>query len=257
MTTSTTFASLCGTSSDDDESERQLTVVAEWEGYGIKPTAETLKPLPPAPDDPPGAGVAVLILCAGLLNDWEGDEPKQLRKIGNETVLSRIVRQVQERGHEPIIVTWREDIEVATSGLAHYDPTYCRTIAETWLYTRELWREQTAILLGDVIHGKETIQGILNHRGTMKMVGNAAEIFAFTFLADEHDKVARVLYETDRDTQKGSPWEIYRHFCGAPYDQGFKEAQVFQWVWDRTCDIDTPSEWQGVLRIYDEVWKGS
>lgn len=232
-------------------------MVAGLEYYGERPTAETLKPFPLAPSNPPSSGLAVLILCAGLLHDWEGDEPKQLRGVGNETVLGRIVRQVKEGDHEATIVTWREDIKAATLDLAHYRPAYYRTIAETWLYTRELWREQTAILLGDVIHGKETIQGILNHRGTMKMVGNAAEIFAFTFLADEHDKVARVLYETDRDTQKGSPWEIYRHFCGAPYDQGFKEAQVFQWVWDRTCDIDTPSEWQGVLRIYDEVWKGS
>lgn len=230
-------------------------MVTGWAGYGTKPTAETLKPMPPAPDDPPGDGVAVLILCAGLLNAWEGEEPRQLRKIGNETVLGRIIRQVREKGHEPIIVTGREDIKAATPDLAHYDPTHCRTIAETWLYTRELWREQTVILLGDAIYGKSTAQKTLEYRGTMKMVGNAAEIFAFTFPVGEHDKIARVLYEVNRDTTKGSAWEIYRHFCGAPYDQGFKEAQVFQPTWDRTCDLDSQREWLDALKHYDSVWK--
>lgn len=230
-------------------------MVAELEYYGKKPTDETCKPMPPVPINIPADGLVVLVLCAGLLNDWEGDEPRQLRTIGSETVLSRIIRQVQEKGHEPIIVTGREDIKAATSDLAHYKPSYSRTIAETWLYTREIWREQTVILLGDAIYGKATAQKTLEYRGTMKMVGNAAEIFAFTFSVDEHDKTARVLYETNRDTTKGSAWEIYRHFCGAPYDQGFKEALVFQWVWDRTCDLDSQREWLDALKHYDAVWK--
>ena len=233
----------------------EQSMVTEQVYYGTKPTAETLKPMPLAPDDPPDGGVAVLILCAGKFNAWEGDEPRQLRAIGNETVLSRIIRQVREKGHEPIIVTWREDIKAATPDLVHYEPAYYRTIAETWLYTRELWRKQTVILLGDVIYGKTTAQKTLEYRGTMKMVGNAAEIFAFTFSVGEHDKVARVLYETNRDTTKGSAWEIYRHFCGKPYNQGFKEAQVFQLVWDRTCDLDSQNEWLAALGHYDAVWK--
>ena len=231
-------------------------MVTEAAYYGSKPKPEALNPMPAAPINMPADGLVVLVLCAGLLCDWEGNEPRQLRKFGNETVLNRIIRQVQEKGHEPIIITGREDIKTATPDLVHYEPAHSRTIAETWLYTRELWREQTIILLGDVIYGKSTAQKALEYRGTMKMIGSAtAELFAFTFLADEHDKTARVLYETNRDTTKGSPWEIYRHFCGKPYNQGFKEAQVFQQAWDRTCDIDSQREWLGALKHYDAVWK--
>jgi hypothetical protein len=220
------------------------------EYYGIQPTLETLKPLPSAPIEPPEDGLAVLILCAGKLRVWEKDEPKQLREIGGETILNRQIRQIRENGYEPIIITWREDIIAATPELMHYDPAYCRTIAETWLYTRELWREQTVILLGDVIHGSKTMREMLAYRGPMKMIGNSAEIFSFTFSEKEHAKTADVLYKTNRDTLKGSPWEIYRCWCGVAYNKrGFREKEVFQWTWDRTCDIDTPSEYQGALGV--------
>lgn len=218
--------------------------------YGSRPTEATLKPFPSPPTDPPTSGLAVLVLCSGRLRVWEGDEPKQLRKVGKETVLARITRQVRDNGYAPIIITWRKDIMAATSHLPHHQAEHCRTIAETWLYTRELWREQTVILLGDVIHGNETMKNLLNYRGTMKMVGNSAEIYAFTFPSSEHDKTANTLYDTNRDTTKGSPWEIYRRWCGTEYNnRGFRENKVFQWVWDRTCDIDTPNEYAGALRV--------
>jgi hypothetical protein len=232
-----------------------MKIVKGKQYYGVRPTPETLKPLPPAPVEPPGDGLAVLILCAGFLHEWEGGSPRQLREIGGETVLDRQIRQIRANGHEPIIVTWREDIIAATPDVVHYDPLYFRTIAETWLYTRELWRAQTVILLGDVISGDLTMREMLAYRGEMKMIGNSAEIYAFTFSSKEHDKAARVLYETDRDTLKGSPWEIYRRWCGTAYNnRGFREAAVFQWVWDRVCDIDSPNEWQGALRIFNEAW---
>jgi len=200
--------------------------------------------------------VAVLILCAGNAAAWEGDQPVQLRKLpGGETVLERIIRQVQGHGHEPIIITWRDDIKSSTPDLEHYEPARRRTIADTWLHTKELWREQTVILLGDTVYGKQTIKETLAYRGTMKAIGNSAEIFAFTFSANEHDKLAEVLYEVNRDTEKGAPWLIYRRWIGVAYTNGKREAEVFRGVWDRTADIDSSNSWRGVCKFYDKEWR--
>lgn len=221
--------------------------------YLPRPTPETARAMPPAPADPVKPGLAVLILCAGAMHPWEEGKPRQLRAMGNETILARIIRQVRHNEHEPTIVTYRDDIRAAVPDCQFFEPLYRRSISETWLYTRELWREQTAILLGDVVHGKLTMKNFLAYRGSMKMLGNSAEIFAFTFSGDEHDGVAQIIYETNLHTFKGSPWEIYRHWCGAPFGQrGFREKEVFQWVWDRTCDIDTPSEYRGAVGVFKE-----
>lgn len=220
--------------------------------YGVQPIPETARPMPAAPPGPTGDGLAVLVLCAGPLLPWEEGWAKQLRPVAlsdPETVLGRIVRQVRENGHEPIVVTHRWDIREGAPDVGHFEPECRRTIAETWLYTRELWREQTAVLLGDVIHGAATMRETLAHRGSMMMVGDSAEIYAFTFPAEEHDRVAETLYRVDLETLKGSPWEIYRKWCGFPYRSGQREDEVFHLVWDRTGDIDGKRQYLGALTI--------
>lgn len=198
-------------------------------------------------------GVAVLVLCAGPPMPWETDPPRQLflvQKGGDETILARIVRQVQDANYDPIIVTHRQVLRDATPELQHFEPEdYRTTIADTVLHTRSIWHEQTIILFGDTIYGATTIKKILAHRGKMMMVGNSAEIFAFTFSAAEHDKVAKTLYQVNLETTKGTAWYIYRKWCGFPYKSGQREKTVFHEVWDRCTDIDSPREYTDTLKI--------
>ncbi len=227
-------------------------------------------PPPDAPKDVP-AGLQVLILCSGKILGWDtvdGGIACQLRPWQNrnaESVLQRQIRQVQDRTSvDPIIVTHREDIKLHTPDLMHYQPEKRRTIARTWLSTVELWREQTLVLLGDCVFGSQTMEKMLNHRGPMWMTGNDAEIFAFTFCQDEHQRVIDMLYEVNAETQKGAPWAIYKCWVGypKPYHQGQRhlettrvgnsprdESCVFQWVWDRCCDIDNNAEYASMLRV--------
>jgi len=221
--------------------------------YGVKPTLKTVQPLPLPPAGPVPDGLSVLILCAGKIKRWEKGQPAQLRRVAKndpETALARIVRQVRDRGYEPIIVTHRDDIREATPGVEHFEPRHqWRTIADTWLYTRELWRAQTVVTLGDVIHGKLMMDALLSYRGSMRMVGNSAEIYSFTFPASEHDRVAKLLWDVNLETQLGSPWFIYRRWCGFPYQSGQRENKVFHWLDDRTCDIDGQKQYDGMLTI--------
>ena len=215
--------------------------------YGEQPTGAEIKPMPVATK--PVDGIAVLILCSGIIHPWEGDSPRQLREIGKETILNRTMRQVEGAGHEPVIITQRDDIRAGTPDVAHFEPEYKRTIAETWLYTRELWGKQTIVLLGDTIYGNATLAHLMGYRGSFIVMGDSAEIYAFTFPDTQHDKIAKTLYKVNNETWKGSPHFIYRLWCGRPYDQHGIENKVFQWVKDRTGDIDTPNKYKGAKTV--------
>lgn len=206
--------------------------------------------LPPAPTGSVSPGLAVLILCAGEMCLWEDNSPRQFWSVGSETVLGRIVRQSRQSGGEPIIVTHRQDLRENSMGCQYFEPERRRTIAETWLYTRELWREQTVILLGDVVFGELTMKNSLAYRGPMKMIGNSAEIFAFTFPEQEHERVAKMLYQVNAETKKGSPHLIYRCWCGLSYTNGNLTKGSFQWVWDRTTDIDSREEYEAARKVW-------
>lgn len=196
--------------------------------------------------------LTVLILCAGKRYPWEKDVPQQFLPIAGTTVLRRIISQVRECGHEPIIVTHRDDIRDGISDLQHFEPQgYHRCIAETWLYTQELWKGQTIILLGDVIFGKATIEWILKYRGSMRAIGNSAEIFAFTFSRANHKRLKKVLSEaSEHKLWPGSAWIVYRHWCGFSKHDSNRSGRVFQWELDRCADIDSPAGYKEALDVW-------
>jgi len=209
--------------------------------------------MPEPREGPVPEGVAVLIMLAGPPMPWEKDVPRQLLAVYKskpETILGRIIRQVQKADHEPIIVTHRQEFRDVTPDLEHFEPVdYRTTIADCILHTRAIWRKQTVILLGDVVYGNDTIKHLLDFRGEMLVVGNGAEVFGLSFNAASHEKLANVLYQVNMETTKGSPWEIYRKWCGFPYKSGQRETTVFHEVWDRCTDIDGPRQYQEMLRV--------
>ena len=248
--------------------------------YGaVQPTYETVGPKPEVPSGDL-ADLRVFILCAGGMHPWEGDRPRQLRhwkRGGDESVLGRQIRQVKTgSGQWPIVVTHRSDIMNYIEGCRYetldgypfFYPDDRRCIADTWLSTVDWWADQTVVILGDVIFGKLTMGEMLRHRGSMWMVGNDAEIYAWSFDRADHEKLIDVLYEVNVETYKGAPWEIYKCWMGypKPYHQQQphmensripggapgeiqRKSGVFQWTWDRCGDVDTPKEYEGALRV--------
>jgi hypothetical protein len=243
-----------------------------FRAYGVQPSIEDEGP-PPAPPTDVLTGLQVLILCSGNKKQWEietGGVCRQFRpwKRGNpESILHRQIRQIREMADvDPIIITHREDIRLHTPDLIHFCPEKRRTIARTWLSTTELWKEQTLVLLGDCVFGSLTMKKMLDHRGSMWMIGNDAEIYAFSFCKAEHQRVIDMLYEVNVETLKAAPWEIYK--CWMNYPKPYRQGQgpqevgrttqgatnrddnyVFQWNWDRCCDVDSPAEYAGVLTV--------
>lgn len=100
-----------------------------------------------------------LILCAGNGSRW-GEYlgvPKQLITINNETLLDRTVRLLNKNGNNNIEIVFN-DHRVMLNHCAFYRPSKSQWIVETLLSTRDLWKGQTIILLGDVFYTERAIQ---------------------------------------------------------------------------------------------------
>ena len=212
--------------------------------YGKEPN-EVINPTRPKESN---KNKIALILCCGIKHFWE-ETPRQFWPIGKETILDRLIRQVKSSGIMPVVVTNRQDIceRMIKQNIAIYNPEHCRTIAETWLFTVDLWREQTIVLLGDTIYPNDVIKDILEDDPYMQMYGNSAEIFSCSFDEGYHQTLMNTLFETNRDTWKAATWEIYRHWCGFPYDSGKKETKFLKII-PNTADIDAPYQYEDVIK---------
>ena len=195
----------------------------------------------------------ILILAAGTEVAWEKKigTAKQLLPMDGDTVLGRIIRQVRERGVEPILVTHREDFVNTAKDVVHYEPASRNTIADTILNTQDLWAGQTVILLGDTVFGNATLNMILAHRGPFTAFGNSSEIFAFSFNDDSHEHFISTLEKTIADPHcwKASPWQIYRIYCGKRPDQSYIDKYTFEFARDATGDIDSLQEYNAMRKI--------
>lgn len=195
----------------------------------------------------------VLILAAGTEAGWEKKigKAKQLLRLGKECVLARIIRQVRERGYEPVLVTHREDFIDVARDLAYYEPASRASIADTILHTQELWGDQATILLGDVVFGAATLDMVMAHRGAWTAFGNGAEIFAFSFQREDHEYFISTLKKVIAHPlcKKGAPWQIYRIYCGKRPEWRHIDGHTFKYTRDATGDIDSHYEYRAMRRI--------
>ena len=200
---------------------------------------------------------SVLILCAGVQSRWGNIKiPKQLLHAGEETLLDRIVRQVRDRGAEPVIVTHLEELQ--RPGVRCVCPKNRRWKAESLLDLKDSWGSYvTLVLLGDVIYQGHVMNRIFDHDGIDMFFGNYAEIFAYYF----HNNVTVKGYLNDviqrclNSPDKGTLHSLFRAYIGEftrPSIERHKDrSNVFTHVtgdggWTR--DIDTPEEYELFLK---------
>lgn len=207
----------------------------------------------------------VLILAAGNSKRWKdtiwpADYPKQLLDIGGETLIGRVVRQVQMRGHDPLVVTHDYDIMQAVPGVTMVNPADRRWIMATVQSTAELWRGLVTVLYSDVLYSAAVIGAMLTELETPKFYGRWGDGFGFVFHAcdqrwrDGIDAVLADAEQADPDNyEAGRNWELYRWLQGWDMHThvGPNESNhLYEFVPhdDYTCDIDTPPAWEAVKR---------
>lgn len=193
------------------------------------------------------------IMAAGHAVRFSGST-KQLFKIGNETVIERIVRQVLDRGSLPVVVTIHDDIRSVVQ-CPVFTPKVHDVVCESILSTSHLWFGRTTILLGDVVYSRDTMDRIFSCNAEDVIVfGNFWERFAVSFNSfSVGDKVRFHLGETARLANKekktgGKVGHFYRHYVGFPLDENKTEPYHFRTVNDYTNDLDSLEFYNNFVR---------
>ena len=205
----------------------------------------------------------VFLLAAGNNERWGFDRPKQLADVAGETVIARVVRQVRERGHSPVVVTHNALIGGAVD-CEVMKPKRRRWTLETFLSTRDRWEEpMTAVLLGDVIFSKAVMDKMLSLLHGIRVFGATGttewrrmknEFFGVVFDKASYGRVRKVLGDCiwrAETTGYAKLITMYQRLCGSGYDgrESFNvpERSMFQDVMDYTADMDTAQRYKAFV----------
>lgn len=214
------------------------------------------------------AKVKIYILAQGQGSRWMVDdgrnmsielpsEYKQLTPLGNETIITRTIRQIREALGGTITV----DVELIAPGdflgyplneninfRSFREPTGC--ILEGICKTKNEWSgHRVVFLLGDVIYSNRMIKEIMSNSDTISLFGRkeanpitnkcAGEIFAFGF--DAAKEIQSYIWHQMRklwfhnNLNNAKLWTLYNFVD--------KEIPLHEIDNDYTDDIDSPEEY--------------
>lgn len=177
---------------------------------------------------------------------------KQLLSLKYECVIDRIIRQCNDRGYFPYVVSWNKDVLRRVMEEFRIETEKTETTSHTFLKTRDYWAERTIILLGDVIYSKATMDGIFAVNKEIAVFGNVWEVFAVAFMDNLWDNVIEALNKSKKHGL-GKLRYFYKAYCGfemdCPEQPGeVLEPVIFRYTYDYTRDIDTLEEYHNVVK---------
>jgi choline kinase len=155
------------------------------------------------------------------------------------------------RGHIPLVVTHDPEIGM---GEEWGKPHARRWTAETLQSTEQLWRERTIVLLGDVVYSRDCMDRIFREPAEFMVFGHEYEVFAFVFRIGVWEQMKLALEMAVKHAEQGGPGKlrtVYQAFCGL--EMGGNATEEKHWhricyVQDYTMDVDTPEDWDILLR---------
>lgn len=185
------------------------------------------------------------ILAAGDSERWKGRTPKQLMEFDGETIVGRIIRQLDG---DAVVVSDNHDI-LKGVGATPFDRRSRRNwiTAAVLLDTRHYWGSRARVFLGDVIYSDEATATILDSTAPLAVFGKRWEIFALSFSQVAQPEVIKALKLTISQAEagdRGKLWEFYRNYAGLDVtDKHALEDRIFHHITDWTDDIDTLQEY--------------
>ena len=200
----------------------------------------------------------VFIMADGRATRFNG-VCKQLLPVGDgETIIERIIRQVNERGEVPLVVT--RNNEILNAGLSGKYATFStaknETICESLEYSTQFWTERNIVLLGDVIYSKRVMDAIFSVREPIRVFADFWERFAIVFRYEVSQKVidslriAKGYVSPNSEVMKGKLGFFYRHYCDHPMTREIFpfEHEILYQVNDWTVDIDKEAQYENAVR---------
>jgi len=196
---------------------------------------------------------AVLIFSGGDLTGWRKEYPsaplKHLYVINppGETITARLIRQCEDRGVVPTVVTNEPEIIEESKG-RYYEPKMGIMSVQTLLSMKSFWKERTIVLHGDVIFGKVGMDQVFDWHEPYGSFGNFWETFAISFRKSYWLMMEKLIMRTAEladSLLQGGLGYMWNVFCKDD-NRGPKEMDrpEFILIKDHSMDIDGPGYWK-------------
>ena len=206
-----------------------------------------------------------IIMCGGTYPKW--GTPRQLIKVGDETIVERTIRLLRENGVEDISISSNNPVfDQFGVPVLHHENGYSST---SYNHNKGYWcdcfyptDEPTTYLFGDVIYSSNAIRIIMDtETDDIMFFGSKPpfskiypkryeEPFAFKVVNTDHLKEAcRKVKELDKEgklRRQPIAWEVWNVITGG--DPNRIDFDSFVGINDYTCDIDYPSEVDMVMK---------
>lgn len=211
--------------------------------------------------------VRAFILCAGSGSRW-GEYlggPKQLISFNGETLLSRIIRQLQKNNIFDIHVVCN-DSRLSSHEAVSIQPIHCGLLVDTILSTSAYWTDCNIMILGDVFFTDMAMSKICGCPKSFVFFGRPwaskliscdhGELFAFRFNKDSVDLIKNSInniLDTGNEELRGNLWDLYHNLAGIPYNSGVATRRMFVIIDDITNDFDSPLDFEKRRMIYEQI----
>ena len=189
-----------------------------------------------------------VIMADGHMSRWHADTPKHLLRVGGETLLERLVRQLQAYDGACRVIITSHDSRYEVAGAQRYEPQNNRL--EIDRFTWELIENNTCFLYGDTFYTDEAVRTICRAGGRgLHFVGTESSIVAV--IARDADLLRRHIRRVRESFLAGEisccrGWQVYQSYTGQPFGPP-RIAGDFTRLCDGTCGFNTWQEYQSFL----------
>ena len=212
-----------------------------------------------------------VIMCGGYYQNF-AETPKQLCKVGGETLVDRTIRLLQEAGVTAICITSNDErFEGHGVPVLHHENTYRYDNGQLYGYWLDAFyphfdpEQKVTFLFGDVLYTPAAIDAIVHcdrpgnilfgsWLATNKLGANWGEPFAYvvndykTFM--EGVKAVKDLYDIGAVDRNPIVWELYRYLNGLEINRQAVLEDTFIVIDDGTIDADDPERFEEWNRMY-------
>lgn len=205
-----------------------------------------------------------IIMCGGVYQQWT--QPKQLLKVGDETVVERTIRLLREKGVQDISISTNNPLfDGVGVPILHHDNSYnakgYNNFTGYWCDGFYPMDEPVCYLFGDVIFSPHAINTIVDTlTNDIEFFASSppfpkeynkqwAEPFALKVVDNIHledaKRLTKLYADANKFYRKPIMWELWQVIKGTPLNViNYSNYTVIN---DYTCDIDEPSEIQEIL----------
>lgn len=153
------------------------------------------------------------ILSNGTQDRFRSFAPKQLLEFGDETIMSRQLRQLDKLGITPIVVSGNSLILEKHTVTASPGPT--QSILHTVIATEGEWTEARILfVLGDVMFSTRTLAEFVHDTRPIRFCMSGSEIYGLSFQRDAIPVIESGLDYCARHSDSCRMWHLYRYLRG-------------------------------------------